>query len=383
MHVVATSKVDIHLCGEYFRSILRRPKITLRRVAMEKLKIIQWYTGEIARHQIRVISACPSMELVGAYVYHAEKRGQDAGEIAGIDALGILATDNRDEILALEADCVLYNPPLERYDEIIAMLASGKNVISIMAGWNPKNHRCYKDILAACEQGNSSLYGTGLNPGLSYELALMASSLCTEVDSIYIKTCEPQASLSEVFLQVFGFGKSQQELASYQDTTYDIFKNLLDITDLLCEKLHLPHDGHGFSCEFEPALKDYHGKVTVKAGTMAGLLVKASSNNADKPVATIELRFLLGDEYVSEDFLAGRPTQGWIDVNVQGTPNSRITHEVTMDRDIIGTWSTGTRAINAIPFVCDAAPGLLSALDLPLARMINLKQGNSSSASVC
>ena len=50
---------------------------------MKTLRIIQWYTGEIARHQIRIVTACPSMELVGAFVYHAEKNGLDAGEIAG------------------------------------------------------------------------------------------------------------------------------------------------------------------------------------------------------------------------------------------------------------------------------------------------------------
>ena len=32
-----------------------------------------------------------------------------------------------EEILAIEADCVLYNPPTERYGEIIQILASGKN----------------------------------------------------------------------------------------------------------------------------------------------------------------------------------------------------------------------------------------------------------------
>ncbi len=143
------------------------------------------------------------MELVGAFVYHAEKNGLDAGEIAGVDPLGVRATNNIDEILALNADCVLYNPPLERYDEIIRILASGKNVISIMAGWNPKKHSCYPEIVKACEEGQSSLYGTGLNPGLSYELALLGSSICTDVESIYIKTCEPQASLSEVFLQTW------------------------------------------------------------------------------------------------------------------------------------------------------------------------------------
>ena len=339
---------------------------------MKKLKVIQWYTGDIACHQVRVITRCPSMEIVGAVVYHEDKAGKDVGEIAGIGPIGVITTNDMDEALAIEADVVLYNPPLERYDEIIRILASGKNVISIMSGWNPTKKDCWPDIQKACEEGNSSLYGTGLNPGLSYELAIMASSCCTEVDSVYIKTCEQQASLSEVFLTAFGFGKTEEELADSADFTYSIFKNLLDITDLIAEKLNLPHDGRKFETGFEPSRKEYNDKILVKEGTMAGLLVKASSTLNDEPVVTIELRFLLDDEYVSEEFLAGRPKQGWIEVDVRGTPGSRITHEVYMEEDIIGTWSTGTRAINAIPFVCEARSGLLSALDLPLARMLPL-----------
>ncbi|MDE0951559.1 MAG: hypothetical protein OSA45_09830 [Halioglobus sp.] len=340
---------------------------------MGKIRVIQWFTGEIARHQIRVIAQCPSMELVGAFVFHTEKVGIDAGVIAGIDPLGVITTNDVEEILALEADVVLYNPPLERYDEIIPILASGKSVISIMSGWNPTGKKCYPQIVEACEQGQSSLFGTGLNPGLSYELALLASSVCTDVDSVYIKTCEQQSSLSEVFLQHFGFGKSEQELRSNADTTYAIFHNLMDITDLIVDKLSLPRDGRSFDIDFEPAIKDYHEKILVETGTMAGLLVKASTTNAGVPIATIEVRFLLGDEYVSETFLEGRPKQGWIEVDVRGTPGSRICHEVYMEQDIIGTWSTGTRAINAIPAVVSAPPGLLSAVDLPLAHKIKLE----------
>ncbi len=340
---------------------------------MKKLKIIQWYTGDIACHQIRVIHACPSMELVGAVVHHAEKAGKDVGEIAGIGPIGVIASNDVEAMLALDADCVLYNPPMERYDEIIRILASGKNVISIMGGWNPKGHEYYPEIVKACEQGNSSLYGTGLNPGLSYEMALLASSLCTDVESIYIKTCEPQDSLSEVFLTAFGFGKTREELAGGSDLTYAMFRCLLDVTDLLCESLHLPHNGHSFTTEFEPAIKEYNDKILVREGTMAGILIKASTVLGDKPVATIEMRFLLGQSYVGQEFLAGRPKQGWIEVDVRGTPGSRMTHETYMEHDSIGTWSTGTRAINAIPFVCAAKPGLLSPLDLPLARMIELR----------
>jgi|GEM_PF-4849327 len=56
--------------------------------------------------------------------------------------------------------------------KIIPILASGKNVISIIAGWNPKKRSCYPDILEACQTGKSSLYGTGLNPGLVSPLDL-------------------------------------------------------------------------------------------------------------------------------------------------------------------------------------------------------------------
>ena len=340
----------------------------------EKLKIIQWYTGEIARHQIRVIADCPSMELVGAYVHHDEKNALDAGEIAGIEPLGVRATNDMEQILALDADCVLYNPPTERYDEIIPILRSGKNVISIIAGWNPKKRSCYPEIVRACEAGQSSLYGTGLNPGLSYELALLGSSICTDVESIYIKTCEPQATLSEVFLQMFGFGKTEEELSSGPRGAYGIFaRSLHEITDLLCEELGLAHDGTSFSYELEPATRDYEDKIIVRKGTMAGLLLEASTTQAGVPVATIELRFLLGVEYVREAWLAEGPKLGWIEVDVRGTPGSRLTHEIYADDHLIGTWSTGTKAINAIPFVCEAKPGLLSPLDLPLGRMLKLR----------
>ena len=341
---------------------------------MKKLKIIQWYTGEIARHQIRVIEASPSMEIVGAYVHHEAKNGVDVGEIAGIDPLGVLATNDMEQILAVDADCVLYNPPTERYDEIIPILASGKNVISIIAGWNPKKRSCYPDILGACETGQSSLYGTGLNPGLSYELALLGSSICTDVESIYIKTCEPQASLSEVFLEMFGFGKSEEELTGGPRGAYSIFaRSLHQVTDLLCEELGLPHDGTSFTYEFEPATQDYEDKIIVRKGTMAGLLLKASTTQGDQPVATIELRFLLGSEYVRESWLADGPSQGWLEVDIKGTPGSRLTHEIYAEDDLVGTWSTGTKAINAIPFVCAAKPGLVSPLDLPLGRMLRLR----------
>jgi hypothetical protein len=314
------------------------------------------------------------MELVGAYAYHEAKAGLDAGTIAGIDPVGVAATTSLDEILELDADCVLYNPPMENYDEIIPLLASGKNVISIMSGWHPHKRSQFPQIVAACEEGRSSLYGTGLNPGLSYEIALLASSVCSEIETITIKTCEPQATLSEVFLEMFGFGKTEAELAEGPSGVYSIFaRTLQQITDLLCTDLGLPHDGTDFGYEFEPSLKDYDEKIVVKQGTMAGLLLTASTTLEGVPVASVQVRFLLGPEYVRPEWLADGPSQGWIEVDVKGEPGSRFTHEIYENESFASfksAWSTGTRAVNAVPFVCDAAPGVLSPLDLPLGRRL-------------
>ena len=102
---------------------------------------------------------------------------------------------------------------------------------------------------------------------------------------------------------------------------------------------------------------------------MAGLTIRASTTLGDVPVATVELRFLLGTDYVSPEF-AEAPATGWIEVDVKGTPGSRLTHELYANEKVVKTRSTGTRAVNAIPFVCEAPPGVLSPLDLPLARML-------------
>jgi len=337
---------------------------------MKKLKVVQWFTGDIAQHQIRLLAANPTMELVGAFVYHDEKVGRDAGEIAGIGNLGVPATNDVNEILSIDADCVLYNPPTERYDQIIQILGSGKNVISIMAGWNPKRYEAFPDIKEACDKGSASLFGTGLNPGLSYELAILGSSICHEVTSVYIKTCERQSTLSPVFLEKFGFGRTEEQLRQQATGAAAIFDNLLQITDLICEELSLPHDGNNLTHEYEPAVKDYNEKIEIKKGTMAGLIVKASSTFEGIPKATIELRFLLGTDYVSEEFLAGAPEHGWIEVDVRGTPGSKLTHEIYAEEKIVKTRSTGTKAVNAIPHVVAAKPGLVSPTQIPLSRIL-------------
>ncbi len=90
-------------------------------------RVIQWATGNVGRRAVRGVLDHPETELVGAFVYSKDKVGRDVGEICGLPPLGILATGSVADVLALEADCVIYSPLLPSLDDLAALLESGKN----------------------------------------------------------------------------------------------------------------------------------------------------------------------------------------------------------------------------------------------------------------
>ena len=93
-------------------------------------RVVQFFTGVIARENIRLIAADPQLELVGAVVHSESKDGVDVGEIAGIEAMGVRATRDVEQILAMEADCVLYNAPRYDIDPFRVLLPDFCNAIS-------------------------------------------------------------------------------------------------------------------------------------------------------------------------------------------------------------------------------------------------------------
>ena len=102
-------------------------------------KVVQWATGIHGRLALRGILDHPDMELVGVKVYSDDKHGMDAGQLCGRPDTGVKATNKIEEILALEADCVVYMPLLANLKEVIPLLESGKSVIT-SCGWvYPKN----------------------------------------------------------------------------------------------------------------------------------------------------------------------------------------------------------------------------------------------------
>jgi 2,4-diaminopentanoate dehydrogenase len=98
------------------------------------LRVVQWATGGVGVAAIKGVLAHPDLELVGCWVHSPDKAGRDVGELVGIDPIGVTATSSIDDILALDADAVIYAPLMADPDEVAALLRSGKNVVTPV-GW--------------------------------------------------------------------------------------------------------------------------------------------------------------------------------------------------------------------------------------------------------
>src|SRR5271166_1455046 len=91
------------------------------------LRVIQWATGSVGAAAIKGVLDHPELELVGCWVHSQAKAGKDVGEIIGTSPLGVIATNSIDDVLALDADAVIYAPLLPNVEEVAALLRSGRD----------------------------------------------------------------------------------------------------------------------------------------------------------------------------------------------------------------------------------------------------------------
>ena len=93
-------------------------------------RVVVWGTGNAGRPAIRAVAAHRDLELVGCVVSNPAKVGRDAGELAFLDPLGVIATDDTSVALADDVDCVVYTAtadtrPEHAVTDLLRCLQSG------------------------------------------------------------------------------------------------------------------------------------------------------------------------------------------------------------------------------------------------------------------
>ena len=336
-------------------------------------RVIQWSSGNIGRAIIRDVAQRAELELAGLYVYSQDKAGRDAGEIAGIETLGVEASQSIEAMLSTEADVVLHTPlPSLVYGDdldadittICRLLASGKNVITTVGYMYPRVHG--SELVArledACRQGNSTFHSTGLNPGwLGDLLPLTMSGLSSRIDQILVReiTNFEFYPSPEIMFGMMGFGKSDEEFAKTAQ------RHHFWLTGLFRENIQMMADGLGLeldeitdSMELAYAPADLQPAAgPMKQGTIAGQHWQWAGVKDGRKLIVHETVWRMHES------VAPQWPEGDNSVIIEGKPRMQINFEADWIED--GLLATGMHALNAVPYVMAAEPGIKTLLDLP------------------
>jgi len=339
-----------------------------------KYRVIQWATGHVGRQAVRGVVAHPELELVGCWVHSDDKAGRDAGELCGVDPLGVRATQNVDQLLALEADCVVYTPLLPDTAEVIRILESGKNVVTPLGWFYPKSIGGADDVEAACLRGGVTLHGTGLHPGgITERIPLLIANLSRKIRHVRaeefsdIRSYKAELVVREIML----FGKTPEEArASMMPELLGAgFRQSIDmVADALGMKLDAEKP-----CTHEMAFAT--APIATPVGTLARGTVAAqrftwTGTVAGRPVITVRVNWLMGEENLDPPWTFGDEGERF-EIAVDGEPSLTLTvhglHPKSYRDDPDnnpGLTATAMHCVNAVPYVCRAAPGIKTYLDL-------------------
>lgn len=334
------------------------------------LRVIQWATGNIGTRALRAVIEHPGLELAGLWVSSASKVGRDAGALCGLPDTGIVATRSVEELCALKADCVLYMRQGTDVDELCRLLASGKNIVTTRGDFHyptGMDPQVRQHIDAACAEGGTSIHSTGSSPGFITEaLAIPLVSLSRRLDCL---TIDEFANLSsrnspDLLFNVMGYGQPMGEFqqARADHVKADFVASLAQLADGLDIRIDR-WQAHG---EYAAARIDQ----TIAAGQIhAGKMAAQRITIEGVCDGETRLRFR-ANWYASRDLAQNdwdlRPS-GWR-VRVAGDTPLDVAIGFPVAPEDYAAFTPGLtahRAVNAIPAVCAASPGIRTTVDMP------------------
>ncbi|MET0903785.1 MAG: dihydrodipicolinate reductase [Acidimicrobiales bacterium] len=336
---------------------------------MGRLRVVQWATGNIGTRSLEGVLGHPDLQLVGVHVYDPEKVGRDAGELAGLAPTGVLATGSIDDVLARHPDCVLYMPRACDVDEVARLLAAGSNVVTTRgefhrpASMDPTTRG---RIEAACQAGRSSIHSTGSSPGFITEaLPIVLTSIQRRLDRILI---EEFADLSqrpspELLFDVMGFGREPTEVGEGRLNHGRV--SFGPSLHLLADALGMPLDDLEASGQMAVARHTTEiAAGTIEAGLTAAQRTTVTGVRDGRPFLEFRATWYCSQD-LDVDWELG--DTGWR-VTVDGDAPLKVALPFPFPMEEMAQRSPGytaNRAVNAVPVVCAAEPGIRTTVDLP------------------
>lgn len=336
-------------------------------------RIVQWTTGNVGKRSVRAVASHPDLELVGCYAWSSDKAGRDVGELCGIEPLGVTATDDVEALLALRPDCVVYNPMWQDVGELVRILEAGVNVVSTAAFINGRELGADRERLVdACERGGSSMFGTGISPGFVELAGISLANICDRIDKITIDEASDTTLYDSPDTErPAGFARhiDDPELPGMATKGTAVFG----------EAVAMMADAIGVELDDIVCVEEYARTTadvvmdswTIPADHVAGVAASWRGRVGERTVVELNVRWKKGQTldppWVIEEghviTVDGLPT---VRAKLDYLPPPDFQATTFADFMVLGMVMTAMPAINAIPLVVAARPGIVTYADIGL-----------------
>lgn len=337
---------------------------------MKNIRVVIWGLGSMGQGVADMLLNKKGVDIVGAVV-RGDKIGKSMFELTAIeikDRKDIITGSFEDVIKEESADVVIICTDSfvkDSFEKIKYCLERKINVISTaeeMAYPKKTNKELAEEIDKIAKENGVSVLGTGINPGFIMDLLVIAlTGTSIDVDSIKAERVNDLSPFGPLVMREQGVGISVDE-----------FNRRIEDGDLaghvgFPESINMISDAIGLELDSEikltrsPIISNVHRKtefVEVKKGDVAGCNMKGYGYKDGE----LKIEMLHPQQIKPE--LEGIKTGDYIEI--KGNPNINL----SIKPEIPGGIGTIAMAVNMIPHIINAKPGLKTMIDLPVPRAI-------------
>ncbi|MBT9136814.1 MAG: 2,4-diaminopentanoate dehydrogenase [Firmicutes bacterium] len=335
---------------------------------MKKVRVILWGLGAMGGGMARLLLQKEGIEIVGAIDHHDTRVGKTLSAVLGVSAPNLeVQAGPEATIVAGAAEIVLVctgSFTREVLPQLELVAAAKMNCITIaeeMAYPEAQEPQLAAKLDAAFKQAGVSLLGTGINPGFVLDALIIAlSGVCTHVESIKAVRINDLSPFGPTVMRTQGVGTTVEDFNAGISSGHIVgHVGFPESIGLIASALGLKIDRIE---EVKEAIISNTYRETphikVQPGMVAGCKHIAYAYHGDKLVITLEHPQQVRPEV--EQIETGDY------IYITGTPNINM----AIKPEIPGGIGTIAMAVNMIPAVINAAPGLCTMAELPIPRAL-------------
>jgi 4-hydroxy-tetrahydrodipicolinate reductase len=340
---------------------------------LQEIKVIVVGIGEMGGQAVKMILEKRKLKLVGA-IGHRKGVGEDLGKMIGLDRdLGIIISADAEKIYkTIEADIVLHfaaSTLQDAYYQIKGALETGKNVITIAEEasfpWLT-GKQIADEIDKIAKEKRVTFVGTGINPGFIFDyLPIVMTSALKEVNKIHIQRVTDFAKYGTTVWKHLGVGRtleSFKEGLAYGDIMLHV--GLEQTVNILAKALGWDLDDFQETREGIISKSQRIAKYgTINPGTICGFKQIGKGFSNGKENITQEIMGIIMPNQEEDGVEVGTS------IMIDGVPSAKIVIGGELAAE--GGYGTVARAVNSIPQVIAAPPGILTVDQLPPSPCLN------------